>query len=155
METQNENINQTESQNTPKFHYLFTKNEIDHNEFKQEVFKRNFKKGNIYIFTNIGLVASGKSTIINSLEENLIKNLGKENITFTTISSDKIRMEIEKQPKKENEDEQKYNNRISKSTKKVFDNNFHKTLENYEENKFNFIILDKNFFINTLKDLKR
>lgn len=154
------NENDNENNNTPliktlTINDLFSKNEINHELNKTSVITNPFKKGNIYIFTNIGLVASGKSTISSSLEDQLTKNLGKENISFATISSDKIRQEVENSCKRaQNTSEEKHSNKISKNTKKKFDEKFHEKLENYENEKYNFITLDKNFFINTLKDLK-
>ena len=148
-------INNKENINILKIENFFSKNEINHEENKSKSIKKIFQKGHIYIFTCIGLVASGKSTIINFLKENLIKKLGEENISFSIISSDIIRQKLENSlPKPVNPNDEKHSNKIAKSTKKIFDNEFHKKLQNYENQKFNFIVLDKNFFINTLKDLK-
>ncbi len=133
------------------------KSDLNFDEFKQESFKSKFKKGFIYIFTNIGLVASGKSTASKFLEDQIILEVGIENINYNTISSDKIRMEIDKtmEHEKKTSNEDKYNQKIMKKTKKVFDDEFFDKLKNWKEDKYNFIMLDKNFFVNTLSDLKK
>lgn len=133
------------------------KSPIDFERFKEEALQTKFIKGNIYLFANIGLVSSGKSTLSKYLEAEIKAKLGENNIRFVTISSDKIRMEIENSMRSEKEKlgEDKFSEKVSKKQRDEFDKEFEKELEKWEEDKFNIILLDKNFFVNTLTDLKK
>jgi len=135
---------------------LIIKSTLNFEDFKNQCFKTKFKKGFIYIFTNIGLVASGKTTVSSMIESQIKKKAGESNVNFSTVSSDKLRMEIEKlmvDEKKQNA-EDKFNEKVMKRTKKAFDDELFCTIEKWEEDKFNFILLDKNFFMNTISGLK-
>ena len=66
-----------------------------YNEFHLEAINLKFKPGKFYIFTNIGLIASGKSTICKNLEFELKNKLGDDLVNFYTVSSDQIRKEVE------------------------------------------------------------
>jgi len=133
------------------------KTTLDFEEFKNQCFDKKFKKGFIYIFTNIGLVASGKSSVSKILEKEIILQIGESNVNIESVSSDGLRMEIEKNMefKKKNYNEDKFNEKVMKKTKKAFDDKLFEILSKWEENKYNFILLDKNFFVNTLCDLKK
>lgn len=151
---ENKNLN---SNNNKISNELIIKSTLNFEDLKNECFKTNFKKGFIYIFTNMGLVASGKSTVSSMLETQIINKAGESSVNFSTVSSDKLRMKIEKTMGVEKKQlaEDKFNERVMKKTKKAFDDELFAQLEKWEQDKFNFILLDKNFFVNTLSDLKK
>lgn len=133
------------------------KTRINFDELNSECFKNKFIKGNIYIFTNIGLVASGKSTVSKYVEKEILDKFGLQFVNYRSISSDAIRADLELKMKDEKlkMSDEKYNQKLSTKTKKEFDDQFYKVIEGYDVNKYNFILLDKNFFVNTLQDLKK
>ena len=115
-------------------------------ELKEECFKFPFILGHFYIFANIGLVSSGKSTVCNILEKVIKSKYGENLVNFSTVSSDEIRMGIEKTTSN-----QKI---ITKKTKTEFDSKIKAAVLNLDKNKFNFLIADKNFFVNTIFSFK-
>ena len=126
-----------------------------YDELKEEGLKNKFEKGKIYIFTNIGLIASGKTTVCDIIEKEIKKKIDENLLNFCNISSDEIRMNIEKIICKSKKNTDKSNENILKKTKKEFDIKLKEFLLKLDKKKYNFLVADKNFFMNTIIHFKQ
>jgi hypothetical protein len=118
--------------------------------------KSKFKIGKIYIFANISLIASGKSTLFLTLKEEIFNTFPIEDINFDLVSSDSIRSELVKQNPNLNMTQINYDSFINSKSAAEFNKKTIELLkENYNENKFNFFYADKNFFPDSIRKFSR
>jgi len=118
-----------------------------------------FKKGKVYVFTNCGLIASGKTTFLLKLEKLLKNNFTIEEAEIKVISSDDIRAKMQNEIRNSQnilKDEFALDAVVTKKLAIEFNNQIISHINtSYDKNKLNFIIADKNLFLDTLTKLKK
>jgi hypothetical protein len=113
------------------------------------------EKTNIYIVFSLGIVGSGKSTVLNIINE-LLETRYKD-YSIDVISSDKIRENVVNDYMKYGDSFDQSNNKVNKNHKKlkgIFDNKILEALNDLlKNNKKGIIYLDKNYSLPTIKNI--
>jgi hypothetical protein len=126
---------------------------ISYSKLSEEFFKtKTFKKGNVYFFLNVGLVAGGKSTLFDAILK-IIEQKYPDMFNTIIVSSDKIRADLTLEEMKKNP-LLSFNDAFEKTareSKDLFDETIIDRLKfKVDPEKYNLFLLDKNFFFSQI-----